>query len=41
MVIGVDLREVIFISGVIELNNIVVKGCVRFYKLKKNYIIII
>lgn len=39
--INVDFKEIIFILGVIEFNNMVFKGVLRFYKKIKKYIIII
>ncbi|CAL1683169.1 unnamed protein product [Lasius platythorax] len=36
--IGADKREVIFIFGATECNNIAVKGVARFYKSRKNHV---
>lgn len=39
--INVSFEEIIFISGVIELNNLVIKGIVEVYFNKGKYIIMI
>lgn len=38
--VGVDLCEIVFIFGVIEFDNLVIKGVVNFYQKKGKYIII-
>lgn len=38
--VGVDSREIVFIFGVIEFDNLAIKGVVNFYQKKGKYIII-